>query len=382
MRFLLIVLASSCYASHERPASDAGALRDGGRDVGPPDLDAGPLVCNRLVIPPATALRNGDMSAVTPRIVSLGRGETGVVYVMPGVGSPMRVVYERLSPTLDRLTGPVTITDDSFTWAEPVVLGDEVAIAHGLAGDTNSVLHHVDFDGQRIRARDRVAAHYPTILRVSSSAIFWAAFPMEAENALDVVHVRPNGELLHPVRTIALGRYGSGHGAAGRAGSHVLGYPREGPRGVRNGYVRRASETGELGDERLLGDDGDSVVLPVNVGDALVIVRRNDDALVLEPTHPETLERLDRHSFPTTTLAPIAAVIGERLIVAHIEDGSLAIDDYGEELADPERYVAPLPAALGTGMSIAEVPGGAVIALGLNEGTTSFPWIVRIECAP
>lgn len=383
MRVLVLLLLSSCYLSHERPAAgDGGAPRDGGRDVGPPEIDAGPLVCNRLAIPPATSLRNGDQSAVTPRVVSLGRGETGVVYVMPSVGSPTRVVYERLSRTLDRVTGPVTVTDGSFTWAEPVVLGDEIAIAHGVAGDGDSLLHHVDFGGDETRRTDRVDAHYPTILRASASGIFWAAFPMEAENALDVVHVGATGELLHPVRTIALGRYGSGHGAARVGGSHVLGYPREGPRGVRNGYVRALSEAGDLGDERLLGDDGDNVVLPVVVGAELVIVRRNDDALVLERTDPETLARLDRHDFPTTTLAPIAAALGGRLIVVHVETGSLAIEHYAEDLAGSDRYTASLPAAFGSGMSIAEVPGAVVVALGLSEGSTSFPWIIRIECAP
>jgi hypothetical protein len=383
VRFLSFLFAlSSCYQSHERPAGDASTPRDGGRDAGPPEIDAGPLVCNRLAIPPATSLRNGAQSAVTPRVVSLGRGETGVVYVMPSVGSPTRVVYERLSRSLDRLTGPVTVTDGSFTWAEPVVLGDEIAIAHGLAGDRHSLLHHVDFGGIATRGTDRVAAHYPTILRASSSGIFWAAFPMETENALDVVHVGATGALLHPVRTIALGRYGSGHGAARVGGSHVLGYPREGPRGVRNGYVRAVNEAGDLGDERLLGDDGDNVVLPVVVGDELVLVRRNDDALVLERTDPETLERLERAEFPTTTLAPIAAAIGGRLLVVHVEGGSLAVDHYREDLTEADRYTASLPAAFATGTSIAEVPGGAVVALGLSEGSTSFPWILRIECAP
>jgi hypothetical protein len=380
----MLLVLSGCYASHERPSDgDAGTPRDGGRrDAGSADDDAGPLVCDRLAIAPATALRNGDTSAVTPRIVALDRGHTGVVYVLPGVGAPTRVVYERLSPSLDRLTGPVTVTDDSFTWAEPVVLGDELAIAHGLAGETNSVLHHLDFDGARIRARDRVAVHYPTILHESDAGIFWVAFRMDRENALDVAHVTTSGELLHPVHSIALGRYGSGHGAARVRGSLVLTYPREGPRGVRNGYVRAFDEAGELRDERLLGDDGDSVVLPVVLGDELVLVRRNDDALVLERTDPVTLERLDRREFPTTRLAPIAAALGDRLLVAHVEDGSLVVHHYGADLADADRYETWVPAALGTGMSIAEVPGAVVIALGLSEGPIAFPWIVRIECAP
>ena len=80
--------------------------------------------------------------------------------------------------------------------------------------------------------------------------------------------------------------------------------------------------------------------------------------------------------------APIAAAVEGRIVVAHVEAGALVVDDYGTELTRFDRHEIRLPAPFANGMSIAEVPGAVVIALGLVEGATSFPWLVRIECAP
>jgi hypothetical protein len=391
MPSLLVGLAAlaGCYLSHERdpaPVSDGGRRDAGGpgvsEDAG--SLDAGVLECDGIAIGPSIALDTGG-SGVTPRLAALPGGDVGVVYVLPGVGSPTRIIYERLSARLEPITGPVVIANDSFTWAEPVVAEGELAIAFGVAGDRASRLEHVTLDGVMTRPRDRVDLYHPAILRASASGLFWVAFAMRTDNALEIAHVGRDAELLHPFVRIELGRYGSGHGAVARPDrrSHILTYPREGPPGVRNGWITAIDERGALEPERLLGDDGDSTVLPVLAGGTLAIVRHGDDALFVERTDIESLARLERSRFDPLPGRLLAASVGDRLVVVHADSGTFTADDFGPTFARFDRARVPLPVAGLTGAGSAiELPGAAIFALGLADGARTFPWLVRIECTP
>ena len=126
---LVLVLAtlSGCYRSHLR----ADPVDASGRDAAVPDAprrdaperDAGPITCDALAVTGMVTLDEG----VTPRLVALPGGDVGVVYVRTD-GDPTRVVYERLGRTLTRITGPVTVATDSFTWAELDTANSEVVI--------------------------------------------------------------------------------------------------------------------------------------------------------------------------------------------------------------------------------------------------------------
>jgi hypothetical protein len=59
----------------------------------------------------------------------------------------------------------------------------------------------------------------------------------------------------------------------------------------------------------------------------------------------------------------------------------MRIDVYDAAFSLESSDEVALPAALGSGTSIANVPGGLVVAAGMSDGTTSYPWLARIECA-
>ena len=134
---------------------------------------------------------------------------------------------------------------------------------------------------------------------------------MREDNTLVMAHVEPSGELSHPPARVPLGRYGSGHGAIARPDrrSHVITYPREGPRGVRNAYVSALDATGALGPERMLGEDGDQLALPVRLGERLVVVHHGD-ALVLQVTDVDSLELLERFVGDVEDAVEARAVVG------------------------------------------------------------------------
>ena len=394
-QFLLatsLLWASGCYLSHrveagpDASARDASARDASARDAGSPDatarVDASARECTGIRVAASVALDDGTRSGITPRLVGLPGGELAIVYVSTD-GSPTRVRYERLSAGLERLHS-ATVATDSFTWAEPVFRDGEIFIAYGLAGDEGSVLQQVTFGGEPRGPRQAVPLLHPSVLRGSSGGFFWMAFNTRSDNLLLLAHLDDGGAISHPPVEVALGRYGSGHGAIARPDghSHVFTYPREGPSGVRQGYVNALSEDGVLGPERRLGDDGDALVLPVRQGDSLVLVRHGD-ALNLERTDFESLERLERRSFPALPSRPflVGAVAG-RVLVGHIAEGELRVDDFGTELDDFARLGVRGPhRAGGPGGSVLEVPGALYVAIGLIDATRQYPYVVRLECS-
>ncbi len=388
---LALLGVAGCYRSHLRagpgdgsidaPAPDAASVDAARVDAASSDaarMDAGPVACDALAVTGMVSLDEG----VTPRLVALPGDDVGVVYVRTD-GDPTRVVYERLDRSLARVTGPVTVGTDAFTWAELATLEGEVLIAYGLAGDRESMLVHVSFDGARTGRQHVVPLAVPSIFQASAAGdLLWGAFEMRTENSLVLAHVTTTGELPHAAVTIPLGRYGSGHHAlAQRDGSHVLGYSREGPPGSRHGYVRTIARDGTLGEERPLDPDGsDRSVIPVRVGSELVVVRESE-TLVLERTDPETLERLDRVELPPLAGRPIAGSLAGRLVVAHATSGVFRWDFFASDLSGGDRYELATPdPALGTGTSVVEQPGALVFAIGLTSGASSRPWVVRIAC--
>lgn len=378
-----VALAPGCYLSHERGA-DGGAIRDARIEDAParldaPEIDGGPIECSSVRVAATVLLDEG----VTPRVAALGGSDVGVVYVRTD-GSPTRVIYERLDRALGRVTGPVTIATDSFTWAELASARGEIWIAYGLAGDGQSVLARATLAGAPL-GRQAVPLYHPSIFQVAGEGFFWAAFAMRSDNALELSHLDAAGAATHPVVTIPLGRYGSGHGAIARdARSHVVTYPREGPPGRRHGHVNLLTAGGELGPERLLDPEAsDDTVLPLRTSRGLVLVRRSDEALVLERLDPASLETTERFPHPAIGSRPIAGVVGDRVVVLHSAGGALAVDDFGTDLAHFERLREPIPApSLGGSASVAELPGALVVAMMASAGGTSRPWLARIECAP
>ncbi|MBI5490470.1 MAG: hypothetical protein HY905_24255 [Deltaproteobacteria bacterium] len=385
---LFVLCLPACYLSYREFATHDAATGDRAAPTDAPDHgdmapdDAESPFCDALRVSGTVALDDATTSSVTPRLVALPDEGVGVVHVSTD-GSPTRVLYERLDAALGRTTGPVTVATDSFTWAEPALDGGRLLVAFGLAGDERSALIPVTFDGASAGDRLTVPLTHPSLFQPSRSGFFWLAFVMRTDNSFQLAHLAADGTLLHDPVVVDAGRYGSGHGALARpdGASHVVTYPREGPPGVREGYVNALTEGGVLGPERLLGEDGDSQVLPVRVGDALVLVRYNDESLVLERTDFDTLERLDRVAYPPPPTRPIAGAVADRLLVAYTILGTLHIDDYGRDLAPVASLDVPLPAAgLGPGWSVAQVRGALYLALSIVEGSRSYPWIVRIEC--
>lgn len=366
------------------PLSDAAAARDATTDAArDPPVDAGPIVCARARIAASVSLDDPMLSGLTPRVVPLPSGDTGVVYVSTD-GDPTRVVWERVDASLARVTGPVTVSTDGFTWAEAVVREGEIFLAWGLAGDRSSVLQRIDENGRVLDAPRELPLYHPSVLRPSSTGLFWLAFAMRTDNALEMVHLALDGTRLHGVVTVDLGRYGSGHGAIPRGDgrSHVVTYPREGPPGAREGYVNAITETGELGPERRLSEDGDHTVIPVEHGSSLVVVRVNDDALVLERTDPTTLERIDAVSFPSIGRGISPATLADRLVIGYAQSGTFLLDDLGPDLAAIERTTMTLPSpTTGSGQSVATFPGALVFAITLVEGSRTYPWLARVECS-
>lgn len=376
---------SGCYLAHrvadgpDAGARDGGVRIDAGVDGG---TDAGDRECTGIRVAATVAIDDPDVSSVTPRLVAIPGGDVGVVHVSSD-GSPTRVRYERLSPALAR-RGSSTVSTDGFTWAEPAVFEDALWIAYGQAGDAASVLVRVSYDGEPTGERVRLALPHPSILRPWRRGLFWLAFDMRADNSLVLAHLDGAGALLHEPAVIALGRYGSGHGALARPDgrSHVLTYPREGPPGVREGYVNAIGEDGGLGPERQLGEDGDDLVLPVRRGDELILVRSGDDVLALERTDFESLERIDRAVFPALPSRPffVGALRG-RVLVGHVADGAFELDDFGEALAAPTRLRVPTPDRVsGPSGSVLEVPGAVFVAFHLVDDLRSYPFVARIEC--
>ena len=383
LRFVLAAaLLSGCYLSHGREeAVDAGTRRDSGSRIDAATPDARVEGCTGVRLA-ETRLIEGAPS-VTPRLVALPGGDVGVVHVSRD-GSPTRVRFDRLDATLTPISSG-TVATDSFTWAEPVSLDGALFVAWGLAGDEGSVLQPVDADGAPNGPRSIVPLRHPSVLRAAAGSLFWMAFDMREDNTLVMAHVEPSGELSHPPARVPLGRYGSGHGAIARPDrrSHVITYPREGPRGVRNAYVSALDATGALGPERMLGEDGDQLALPVRLGERLVVVHHGD-ALVLQVTDADSLELLERFVHPARDSRPFfVGALGGRLLVGHATEGELRMDDFGEELATEHARIVIRPdgpRVNGPSGSVLETPGALYVAVGTVSGTETRPLIARIVC--
>lgn len=384
------LLLTSCYLSHERDAlADAGpARRDAGdrvdagrrRDAGGLP-DAGPE-CTSVAVTHTRVIDTGSR-LVTPRLVAMPDGGVGVVYVTDG-GSPTRIEYQRLGPDLETVAGPVTITNRSFTWAQPARIGDRLAIAYGLAsgGSTRSSLLQATLDGDPLGTEAGVDLMHPALLLPFDGGLFWYAFDNRSTNELVAAEVDLDGTVRH-ASTIVTGRYGSGHGAlvTPDGASVVLSYPRETDvRGVRQSFVRSLSG-GALGPERQLSDDGDSAVYPV-VRDGELVLVRHGDALWLERTDLRTLERLDRTQFDALGRSARPAAVGPRLVIVDFVAGSFQVDDFGEGLVAFERELVPAPVGgRGPDSSVVELPGAAVYAFHLVDGPRTIGFLLRVACS-
>lgn len=407
------VLASGCYLSHgtgvdagssdaavpdvpgfdvpgfDVPAIDAGAPDVVVFDAAPDTPDAGPVECEGVRVAAELRLTN-DWAALSPRLVALPQGEVGVVTVSSD-GSPTRVHYQRVSVNLDRVGPSIVLTDRSFSWGQPASLGGTLYVAHAIdsAGTSGrSSLVPFTLDGSPSGRPVTVAASHPSFMSPASSGLFWLRFRNGTPNTLQVSHVRTDGEPLHDAREIDMGRYGSGSAAVRLPGgeAHVLAYTREASPGVRDGFVNILRSDGTLGPERRLSDDGDTTVTPALVGGELILVRHNDDALILERTDIETLERSERISFAPISGRPLIAQLAGRLLVIHFQGATMHVDDFGRELNEPTRLSVSLPSsATGAANLVESVASsssrpGVVIADHARSDGESFPWLIRLGC--
>jgi hypothetical protein len=274
------------------------------------------------------------------------------------------------------------VSETGFTWAEPVVIDDTIFVAWGVAGET-SVLVPISLDGNPRGPPRSVPLHHPSLLRPSAGGLFWMAFVSRATNAIEVAYVRTEGRVFRGPITIETGRYGSGHGAIARPDllSHMVGYPREGPPGVRRGYVAEIDQSGAFA-EQLLSVGDARAVLPVRLADRLALVR-NGDELTIETADLESLARLETRTFPAIEQFLVAGTAADRLVLGYSDGRTMRFDDYGSALMSATLHDVPMPGSLGTGPTgVASYPDSVVFAIGLNEGTRSFPWLVRLECVP
>lgn len=372
-----------CYLSHGRTieGEDAGRdapARDAASDA-PVPLDVPLASCDRLVVSHTAALDGEARGAVTPRLVALPGGEVGVFSVRTD-GEPTRVLFERRDARLSRVSGPVTLASDSFSWAEPLGAGDSIRVAFAL-GDGASAIETSDREGRSL-GRVVVRLEHPSIFLPTSAGYFWAQFEMRADNALVLSSLDPSGAALHAPARIELGRYGSGHHAAVLADGRtvVVGYPREGPPGVRHGYVRTFATSGVLGPERQLSEDDITSVWPVRGrGEDLLLVW-NGDALGLERLDPATLEPRETEIVPPIEGRFVVGTLDRFLVVASFRSTLFHVDVYDETLSLAFSFEESMPASLGVGSSIATLGDALVVAAGLSDGVTTYPWLARIAC--
>ncbi len=391
---LLASLAlAGCYLSHGRgdaePPVDAGAPVDSGprADAGPP-VDAGlrpdaGSACGSVVVGD-TRLVSSPGTILTPRLFAIPGGDVGLVYVSSGGGDPVRVVYERLGPDLEPRAEPATLTDQSWTWAEPAVVGDRFYLAHGNTSGP-SRLRPYDFDGAPLGPGASVELFHPDQLEPAAGGLLWVAFEAETGgNRLTAALLGLDGAPLRPALVATTGPFGSGHSAAAQGPDDpapVLGYTAEGSGGSQQGFLTAVDAGGAP--PRPLGTEGDVAVYPVFVGGRLVITRHHGDGLALEPTDPRTLERLGRFEHPAMSGMGAPAAVGPRLVLASLFGGQLVVDDFGEDLATVEQLRADEPGLPATvGADRVSLPGAAVYAFGVISGRSGQVFLTRIQCGP
>lgn len=383
---VVLVLGSGCYRSHRRleAGTDAGRLDVGVRDGGARDAgaaDAG----HDAPVPPRRCreIRGGIVreldgrDGVTTRVTSLEGGEVGVVYVVPSGGSPTEVVYERLDGALERVTGPVSVATDSWTWAEPATVDGGLVVAYGVTAGLPSRLVPIDRNGSpRDAPRPGIVLEHPSILRGSGDTIFWLTYAMRGSNSFELGTFRTDGTPLHTPNMIALGRYGNGFGVASREDgrAHVLGYTSEGPSGVRGVRVNAIDERGELAGERTLSPSGDASI-PVLVGDELVLVWRDEGEVHVTTLDPVTLEPSGDERVGTLAGALFAGALDGLLVYGALDGGRFVAHGGG---ATWEESVSGVFAP---SWSATSVPGALVVASHLNLLGGTRPIVLRIECA-
>lgn len=409
LRTTLCALASGCYLSHAPSGDDSSDAAvtdvrgvdvpgvdvpmfdvppvDAPFDAGTDVIDAGPVECQGVRLDAELRLTLGPDS-VSPRLVALPRGEVGVVSVSSN-GSPTRLHYQRVDANLGDVGGSQVLTDRSFSWGQPTRVGDALYVAHAIdsAGTSGrSSIRAYGLEGSPAGRPVDIEASHPNFISPADSGLFWFSFRNGPQNTLQVAHVGANGDLLHEVREIDMGRYGSGSRAVQvpGGGAHILAYTREASPGVRDGFVNVLRSDGGLGPERRLSSDGDVTVAPVVIGGELVLVRHNDEALIIEPTDIETLERRDRVRFPPVSGRPLVAQLAGRLLVIHFQGATMYVDDFGREIDTPTRLTINVPDAVTGAVNLVESPAsartGPGVVIGDQSRRDSVPWLVRLGC--
>jgi hypothetical protein len=384
---LVLTLLPGCYLSHGRPGTpgeiDAGLDAPRG-DAPTPDVprrDApAPAACERLAVVATATLEHPDaLGSVTPRLTALDDGEAGLVYVHSD-GDPVRVIYERIGPDLESLTGPVTVSRSSFTWSEIVRVNRQLFVAYGEAGDAVSVLVPITERGEPSPAM-RLPLRHPTVLLARASSVRWVSFDPDTTNTIAISAVSLDGELLSGPVPIVTGLYGSGHAMVGLPGAvlSIIGYPREGPPGVRRGYVRLVDVDGSLGEERQLSSTDVRSVRFVDMGPELIIIS-NGDELRIERFSATRLETLDVVTLPPIGATYVTGSVGDHVVIVDLSGASMRAMVLSRDLRLEHELTAPLPASNGPGVSAASVDDGLVVVSQRTAGAESFPYLMRIGC--
>ncbi len=320
----------------------------------------------------------GDGNDVTARLTLLPGGDVGIVYVGSG---RMELTYERRGIDLTPRGAPVVVASDTFTWGEIAPSGDRLAIVYG-SGGAQSTVREIDYDGARLGSV-AVPLEHPSLFIPNGERFLWAAFAMHAENSLVIASVTPNGDASSPV-SIDMGLYGSGHGAvAAPDGSFVVGYPREGDvHGTRRPYLAAVARDGTLVRELLLADTDAHAVLPLRVGDALVVARIAEEEVVLARFDWTTLEPIAERTYPGLGYHVYAVGGDQRFAIARVESEGLTIDAYDADLEPFDSVVAPLPPGRGNGTAGDAIAWGneLVFSNGTVAGAESYPWLVHVTC--
>lgn len=370
----LAALVAGCYLSHERtPISE----------VGP---DEPPLACARFEVTHQATLRDPEVSSVTPRLVALGGGEVGVIYVASD-GDPVRVLFERLDASLRRPAGAIAMASDSFTWAEPALVGDALYVAYGVEAE-QSIVERVGLDGASIGLpRAHVPVGHPSALVPGIDRLLWIqvddASPTFRTRILEIdrdgLWVWPRDT--PPWRT---------HGAvtpdlavlARSDGARFWATP------IDDGMIH--TELRRRGPEALTDVNGSSVALAemslVDLSGAVVLIGHDGASRVMARHDPDTL-RLRSTVTDDALGGPTSAVAIEgHVVVARASSRTLLVDGYDDGLRRISRTEAPIEGGERVRMAsdlsmIASSRDSAVVASTIvDESGQSFPWLARITC--
>lgn len=382
---LLLMLLPGCYLSHERPGApgtaDAGvdAPRGDAPIVDAPRPDAPVATCERLTVTHTLTLDHPDaLGSVTPRIIGLDGGATGLVYVHSD-GDPVRVIYERIGASLESVTGPVTVSRRSWTWAEITRANRDLYVAFGEVSDARSVLVPITERGEASPPIASPAPH-PSLLVPGRGTMRWVSFDDEAW-AIVVSNVSLDGSPTWAPIRIPTGPYGSGFAMTplpGGISGAWLGYPRDGA-GGRRGFLRIVGEDGTLGPERQLGDTEVRSVRLIDMGPELIVVS-NGEQLRLERVDLTTLDTIDVVTLPAVGATYVTGSVGDHVVIADLSSAEMRALVLSRELRIEHELREPLPASTGPGVSVASVEDAMVVVSQRTNGPESFPFLMRIAC--